>query len=67
MCDFHREQAWERWIKERKHGMSNEDGLLLLTLLQKYATSPPDFTSHEVDRSIKKLSNFLTEQKFGRK
>ena len=23
LCEFHREQAWERWVKERKHGLSD--------------------------------------------
>ena len=23
LCEFHREQAWERWVKERKHGPSD--------------------------------------------
>ena len=22
-CDFHREQAWERWVCDKKHGLSN--------------------------------------------
>ena len=22
LCDFHREQCWERWVKDRKHGLS---------------------------------------------
>ena len=21
LCDFHREQAWERWVKDRNHGL----------------------------------------------
>ena len=21
LCDFHRKQSWERWVKERKHGL----------------------------------------------
>ena len=49
LCDFHREQAWERWIKERKHGLSNEDGSLLLGLLRTCANAPPDFTAHDSD------------------
>ena len=23
LCEFHREQAWERWVKEKKHGLSD--------------------------------------------
>ena len=21
ICEFHRDQAWERWVKERRHGL----------------------------------------------
>ena len=37
------------WIKERKHGLSNEDGLLLLTLLRK----------HEVDHKYQETVKVL--------
>ena len=47
------------WIKERKHGLSNEDGLLLLTLLWKCAMAPPDFTSHEVDHKYQEAVKVL--------
>ena len=33
LCDFHREQAWERWVKDNKHGLSSDDGDTLLDLL----------------------------------
>ena len=59
LCDFHREQAWERWIKERKHGLSNEDGSCLLTLLRKCAIAPPDFTSQEVGHKYQKAVKIL--------
>ena len=40
LCDFHREQAWERWVKDKKHGLSSEDGSILLDLLRDVAQSP---------------------------
>lgn len=40
LCDFHREQAWERWVKERKHELSDEDGEVLLDLLRTCAWAP---------------------------
>ena len=49
LCDFHREQAWECWIKERKHCLSNEYGSLLLGLLRECMDTPPDFTAHDTD------------------
>ena len=41
LCDFHREQAWTRWIRERKHGLSSEDAELLLTMLRACAWATP--------------------------
>ena len=40
LCDFHREQAWERWTNQRKHGLSNDDRELLLHLLRECASVP---------------------------
>lgn len=34
LCDFHREQSWERWMKDRKHGLTTEEGEHLLQLLR---------------------------------
>ena len=39
LCDFHREQAWERWVKDRKHGLSPDEGDTLLSLLRDIAIS----------------------------
>ena len=33
-CNFHREQAWTRWVQSRKSGLSREDGDHLLELLR---------------------------------
>ena len=42
LCEFHREQAWERWVKEKRHGLSDVDGATLLDLLRDCANSPPN-------------------------
>ena len=34
LCDFHREQAWERWVKDHKHGLSKQEQEELLSLLR---------------------------------
>ena len=26
LCNFHREQSWERWIKDHKHGLAMDEG-----------------------------------------
>ena len=25
ICDFHREQAWVRWVRDHKHGLTQEE------------------------------------------
>ena len=37
ICNFHREQAWERWTKDHKHNLSKDDGERVLDLLREYA------------------------------
>ena len=39
--DFHREQAWTRWVKDHKHGLSLSGAESLLTLLRTCAWAPP--------------------------
>lgn len=34
ICDFHREQAWERWTQDHKHGLNKEDGEKVLDLVR---------------------------------
>ena len=45
LCDFHREQSWERWTKERKHGLSLENAEILLSLLRDCAHAPSPTTA----------------------
>ena len=40
LCDFHREQAWERWVKASKHGLSNSEADILLDHLRAIAWAP---------------------------
>ena len=42
VCDFHHEQAWERWVKDKKHGLSDTQGSVLLKLLRDCANAPPN-------------------------
>ena len=41
LCEFHREQCWERWVRDQKHEVSPEDGEKLLELLRACAHAPP--------------------------
>ena len=40
LCDFHREQAWDRWARDHKHGLSQSEAELL-TFLCACAWAPP--------------------------
>lgn len=40
LCDFHREQAWERWTRDSKHGLSSVDAEYLLDQLRACAWAP---------------------------
>ena len=40
LCDFHREQAWERWVKDHKHGLSQSEAEELLAFLRCCAWAP---------------------------
>lgn len=45
LCDFHREQCWERWVKDRKHGLSQTDAEVLLSLLRNCAHAEPEMSN----------------------
>ena len=47
MCDFHREQAWERWVKECSHDLTNNDAEILLDLLWNRANASPNRNASE--------------------
>ena len=40
LCNIHREQAWERWVKDRKHRLNQIQSSELLELLRDCANSP---------------------------
>ena len=40
LCDFHREQAWEHWTKDHKHGPNPSEGEWLLDQLQVCVWAP---------------------------
>lgn len=40
VCDFHREQAWSRWVRDHKNGLEKHQQEALLTSLRKCAWAP---------------------------
>ena len=41
LCDFHRDQAWDHWAKDHKHGLSQCEAEELLTFLRVCTWVPP--------------------------
>ena len=41
VCDFHREQAWERWVRDKKHQLTKGQSQELLYLLRQCVNAPP--------------------------
>ena len=48
LCDFHREQAWIRWTRNHKHGLSAIEAEELLCLLRACARAPSSDTDDQV-------------------
>ena len=47
ICDFHREQSWERWVKDHKHGLTEAEGTERLALLRDCAWAPPSCSADQ--------------------
>ena len=41
LCDFHHEQAWERWVRDGKHVLTSGEADQLLVELRACAWAPP--------------------------
>ena len=52
ICDFHREQCWERWLRKTDNGLSDQKGEVL-QLLRNVAKSPTEAAYDENLRSLK--------------
>ena len=50
MCEFHREQAWERWVKDKKHGLTSDQAYVVLDKLRDCANVPPNYS--DSDKSV---------------
>lgn len=63
ICDFHREQAWVRWVKAHKNGLTKDEGDKLLDLLRDcaWAEGGDEVNQMQVDKmysnAVKKLKD----------
>lgn len=78
LCDFHREQSWERWVKAHKNGVASQKDQVLASLRRvAHSTTPElykkaldDLYATEIWQSNAKLrvwfsSHWLPEHKVG--
>ena len=73
LCDFHREQSWEQWVKDHKHGLTKDEGESLLDLPRTCANAPPPALEgkqqdHYYQQALANLkaSNVWKENKYAR-
>jgi hypothetical protein len=52
ICDFHRIQAWQRWSKAGKNGLSHDDQKEFLRLMQKLAYAK---SGNQFDKNLEEL------------
>ena len=58
LCDFHREQAWERWCRKSENGLQLGEKEKVLSLLRNIANSkkgPPGRESQHFDEAVKQM------------
>ena len=63
ICDFHREQAWVRWVRAHKNGLTKEEGETLLDLLRDcaWAEGGDEVNLMKVDEMYRKAVNRLKD------
>ena len=68
LCDFHREQAWARWLKNKDHGVAHLIGTDsdVLPMLRKiaYALKPIDYAKEVL--SLKRTDIWKTNPRLAR-
>ena len=66
LCDFHHEQAWERWVKDGKHGLTSEEADQLLAELRACAWAPPGKRAKILGSAMKNWFGTSNIQKCGK-
>ena len=63
ICDFHREQAWVRWVRAHKNGLTKKEGEILLDLLRDcaWAEGGDEVNLMKVDEMYRKAVNRLKD------
>ena len=59
ICDFHREQAWQRWVKANKNGLTVGEQKMFLELMQAIAHALSETSYKKAMESLRKSTLYL--------
>ena len=62
LCDFHREQAWERWVSTTEHGVTAVKGAVV-SQLRKIARAPSGELYAKAVTDLKSSSVWLNNKR----
>ena len=63
ICDFHREQAWQRWVKAGKNGLTVGEQKMFLELMQAIARARSETSYKKAVESLRKSTLYLGNPK----
>ena len=56
ICDFHRGQAWQRWVKAGKNGLTVGEQKMFLELMQAISRARSETSYKKAVESLRKLT-----------
>ena len=63
ICDFHREQAWQRWVKAGKNGLTVGEQKMFLELMQAIARARSETSYKKAVESLRKSMLYMGNPK----
>ena len=63
ICDFHREQAWQRWVKAGKNGLTVREQKIILELMQAIARARSETSYKKAVKSLRKSTLYMGNPK----
>ena len=63
ICDFHREQAWQRWVKSSKNGLTLGEQKMFLDLMQAIARARTETSYQKAVDSLRKSKMYTANAK----
>lgn len=63
ICDFHRVQAWQRWVKAGKNGLTSGEQAMFLEYMQHIARARSEESYHKAVESLRKSKLYVENSK----